>query len=94
MKPIHHQVAFSVCSETCACSVHTNTCGCLTQEPAEVREQRPGNGTPLWVSQCDGAAGIRQLFPLFVCNGMFRFTISKLCSIKLVSAIKKSCAIT
>lgn len=44
--------------------------------------------------QCDRAAGIRQLSPLFMCNGMFRFPISKLCSVKLVSTIKKSNAIT
>lgn len=39
--------------------------------------------------QRDSAAGIRQLFPPFMCNGMFRFPISKLRSVKLVSTIRR-----
>lgn len=52
--------------------------------------------SPAW--QSDSVRRSRRNGPalprLFMCNGMFRFTISKLCRLKLVCAIGKSRAIT
>lgn len=52
--------------------------------------------SPAW--QSDSVRRSRRNGPalprLFMCNGMFRFTISKLCRLKLVCAIGKSHAIT